>query len=181
MRALMQVLALVMGLQCVGCTRAASVPMTLKLARLDTPSAFKQPLSASAGPVTLLIFFEDQCKFCLQTMRDAQALADKNADTLAVVFVGVGSDRAKLNRWANRIEANRIGASAVKLQASTQLLALVDGVRATPKLVWLNAKGEILAQSVGDPGPAALAYTLAELLAVNLDWRVAPLDAQTQH
>lgn len=95
------------------------------------------------GRYVALLLYEDQCTYCLRTLR---ALSDvAREDGIIVIGVGVGPSVSALHAWGRRA-----GPSVPLVHANGRMLAALGGVRATPVLVILDDEGRIIATIVGE-------------------------------
>lgn len=106
-------------------------------------------LSRYRGQRLALLFYEDQCTYCLRTLRSLAAVAPGFGTQ--VLGVGVGQSGAALAEWGERA-----GVDVALVQANGPLLAAVGGVRATPVVVLIDPEGRQVAVEVGELDAAAV-------------------------
>lgn len=140
--------------------KAAAPPLhDLSLARIDQPGRGRIALGSFSGRPLLLLLFEDQCRYCLQALTAADALAHEENAEWSLLAVGVGSSARALNAWAQRVRPN-----VPVTQADKRLLARIGGVSATPLLVVVDPEGRVVRRVLGTLDQTALRRLLSEVL-----------------
>lgn len=123
-----------------------------ELPRLDGPRGrIEVPIP---GQATLVVIFEDACRYCLDMLTTAEAVAPNHS--LRLVAVGVGPNAAALRRWADRARL-----SAPIAHASTRFIATVGGVEVTPITLLFDADGQQVLRLRGKRDAEALSAALA--------------------
>ena len=123
-----------------------------ELRRLDGPRGLIEvPVP---GQATLVVIFEDACRYCLDMLTTAETVAPRHS--LRLVAVGVGPNAAALRRWADRARL-----SAPITHASTRFIASVGGVEVTPITLLFDADGRQLLRLRGKRDAEALSAALA--------------------
>ncbi len=123
----------------------------LSLARIDQPGRGRIELDSYRGKPLLLLLFEDQCRYCLQALTVANALAHEDQGAWSLLAVGVGNSATALNAWAQRVQPD-----VPVTQADKRLLARIGGVSATPLLLVVGPEGRVVRRVLGTQDPAAL-------------------------
>ena len=136
---------------------AVAAKDALRLQRIDHAAPAWVTLQSNSERPQLLVFFEDDCRYCITALRTDQMAQGEAPGKFELLAVGIGNRRA-LVQWLRRAQLE-----VPIVHASTRLLAAVGGVRATPTWVTLNADSQPIKRAVGSLDPAQFAANFPEL------------------